>query len=144
MGCTLPAPQSDLAQQIVKDPYTFELLCLSADMQERDLERGLLEHLRLFISELGKGFAFVGSQYLEVGGQDYYLDLLFYHLRLCCFVIFELKIEEFKPEFAGKMNFYLSAVGDQLKHADDQPSKGVILCKGRNILWWQSGGHDRD
>jgi len=113
-------------------------------MQERDLERGLLEHLRLFISELGKGFAFVGSQYLEVGGQDYYLDLLFYHLRLCCFVIFELKIEEFKPEFAGKMNFYLSAVGDQLKHADDQPSKGVILCKGRNILWWQSGGHDRD
>jgi hypothetical protein len=82
---------------------------------------------------LGKGFAFVGSQYpLQVGGQDYYLDLLFYHLRLRCFVIFELKIEEFKPEFAGKMNFYLSAVDDQIKHAEDQPSIGVILCKGRN------------
>ena len=128
---TLPAPQSDLAQQIVKDPYTFEFLSLSVDMQERDLERGLLEHLRLFILELGKGFAFVGSQYhLEVGGQDYYLDLLFYHLRLRCFVVFELKIEEFKPEFAGKMNFYLSAVDDQLKHADDQPSIGVILLQG--------------
>ena len=132
---TLPAPQSDLAQQIVKDPYSFEFLSLSTEMQERDLERGLLEHLRLFILELGKGFAFVGSQYhLEVGGQDYYLDLLFYHLRLRCFVVFELKIEEFKPEFAGKMNFYLSAVDDQLKHADDQPSIGIILCKGRNAV----------
>ncbi len=132
---TLPAPQSGLAQQIVKDPYTFEFLSLSADMQERDLERGLLEHLRLFILELGKGFAFVGSQYhLEVGGQDYFLDLLFYHLRLRCFVVFELKIEEFKPEYAGKMNFYLSAVDDQLRHADDQPSIGVILCKGRNAV----------
>jgi predicted nuclease of restriction endonuclease-like (RecB) superfamily len=132
---TLPAPQSDLAQQIVKDPYTFEFLSLSAEMQERDLERGLLEHLRLLILELGKGFSFVGSQYhLEVGGQDYYLDLLFYHLRLRCFVVFELKIEEFKPEFAGKMNFYLSAADDQLKHAHDQPSIGIILCKGRNAL----------
>jgi hypothetical protein len=83
--------------------------------------------------ELGKGFAFVGSQYhLEVGGQDYYLDLLFYHLRLRCFVILELKVEDFKPEFAGKMNFYLSAVDDQIRHADDQPSIGIILCKGRN------------
>jgi predicted nuclease of restriction endonuclease-like (RecB) superfamily len=89
-------------------------------MQERELERGLLEHLRQLILELGKGFAFVGSQYpLQVGGQDYYLDLLFYHLRLRCFVVFELKIEEFKPEFAGKMNFYLSAVDDQLKQASD-------------------------
>ena len=85
--------------------------------------------------ELGKGFAFVGSQYpLNVGGQDYYLDLLFYHLRLRCFVVFELKIEEFKPEFAGKMNFYLSAVDDQVKHPDDQPSIGIILCKGRNTV----------
>lgn len=132
---TLPSPQSELAQQIIKDPYSFEFLSLSAEMQERDLERGLLEHLRLLILELGKGFAFVGSQYhLEVGGQDYYLDLLFYHLRLRCFVVFELKIEEFKPEFAGKMNFYLSAVDAQLKHADDHPSIGVILCKGRNAV----------
>jgi predicted nuclease of restriction endonuclease-like (RecB) superfamily len=130
---TLPAPQSDLAQQTIKDPYNFEFLSVGAEMRERDLERGLLEHLRSLILELGKGFAFVGSQYpLQVGGQDYYLDLLFYHLRLRCFVIFELKIEEFKPEFAGKMNFYLSAVDDQIKHAEDQPSIGVILCKGRN------------
>ena len=92
-----------------------------------------IEHLRSLILELGKGFAFVGSQYhLEVGGQDYYLDLLFYHLRLRCFVVIELKIEDFKPEFAGKMNFYLSAVDDQLRHKDDQPTIGIILCKGRN------------
>ena len=130
---TLPAPQSELAQQIIKDPYNFEFLSLGAAMHERELERGLLEHLRSLILELGKGFAFVGSQYpLEVGGRDYYLDLLFYHLRLRCFVVFELKIEEFKPEFAGKMNFYLSAVDDQVRHVDDQPSIGIILCKGRN------------
>lgn len=102
-------------------------------MLERDLERGLIEHLRSLILELGKGFAFVGSQYhLEVGGRDYYLDLLFYHLRLRCFVVIELKIEDFKPEFAGKMNFYLSAVDEQLRHPDDKPTIGIILCKGRN------------
>ncbi|MGJ4859547.1 YhcG family protein [Labrys sp. La1] len=130
---TLPAEQSELAQQILKDPYAFDFLSLGPQMQERDLERGLIEHLRLLILELGKGFAFVGSQYhLEVGGQDYYLDLLFYHLRLRCFVVIELKIEDFKPEFAGKMNFYLSAVDDQLRHQDDKPSIGIILCKGRN------------
>ena len=130
---TLPAAQSELAQQILKDPYTFDFLSLGPDMLERDLERGLIEHLRAMILELGKGFAFVGSQYhLEVGGQDYYLDLLFYHLRLRCFVVIELKIEDFKPEFAGKMNFYLSAVDDQLRHRDDQPTIGIILCKGRN------------
>jgi predicted nuclease of restriction endonuclease-like (RecB) superfamily len=130
---TLPAGQSELAQQLLKDPYTFDFLALGADILERDLERGLIDHLRSLILELGKGFAFVGSQHhLEVGGQDYYLDLLFYHLRLRCFVVIELKIEEFKPEFAGKMNFYLSAVDDQLKHKDDQPTIGIILCKGRN------------
>jgi predicted nuclease of restriction endonuclease-like (RecB) superfamily len=130
---TLPAEQSELAQQIIKDPYSFDFLALASDMLERDLERGLIEHLRSLILELGKGFAFVGSQYpLEVGGQDYYLDLLFYHLRLRCFVVIELKVEGFKPEFAGKMNFYLSAVDDQLRHPDDQASIGIILCKGRN------------
>lgn len=118
---TLPAEQSELAQQILKDPYTFDFLSLGPAMLERDLERGLIEHLRSLILELGKGFAFVGSQYhLEVAGQDYYLDLLFYHLRLRCFVVIELKIEDFKPEFAGKMNFYLSAVDDQLRHRDDR------------------------
>lgn len=102
-------------------------------MLERDLERGLIEHLRLLILELGKGFAFVGSQYhLEVAGKDYFIDLLFYHLRLRCYVVIELKIEDFQPEFAGKMNFYLSAVDDQLRHQDDQPSIGIILCKGRD------------
>lgn len=132
---TLPAPQSELAQQLIKDPYNFDFLALDPDLLERDLERGLLDHLRSLILELGKGFALVGSQYhLDVGGQDFYLDLLFYHLRLRCFVVFDLKIEEFKPEFAGKMNFYLSAVDDQLRHADDQPSIGIILCKSRNEL----------
>ncbi len=130
---TLPAEQSELAQQILKDPYTFDFLALGPEMLERDLERGLIEHLRLLILELGKGFAFVGSQYhLEVGGQDYYLDLLFYHLRLRCYVVIELKIEDFKPEFAGKMNFYLSAVDEQLRHPDDKPTIGIILCKGHN------------
>ena len=130
---TLPADQSELAQQILKDPYTFDFLSLGPEMLERDLERGLIEHLRSLILELGKGFAFVGSQYhIEVGGQDYYIDLLFYHLRLRCFVVIELKIEDFKPEFAGKMNFYLSAVDDNLRHKDDQPTIGIILCKGRN------------
>ncbi len=130
---TLPAPQSDLAQELIKDPYSFDFLALGPDMSERELERGLLEHLRALILELGKGFAFVGSQYhLQVAGQDYYLDLLFYHLRLRCFVIVELKIEEFKPEFAGKMNFYLSAIDDQLRHEADAPSIGIILCKGKN------------
>jgi len=130
---TLPAPQSELAHQLIKDPYAFDFLAMTPEMQERDLERGLLDQLRLLILELGKGFAFVGSQYpLEVGDQDFRLDLLFYHLRLRCYVVIELKIEEFKPEFAGKMNFYLSAVDDQLRHADDQPSIGIILCKTRN------------
>ena len=130
---TLPAPQSDLAQELIKDPYSFDFLSLGPETTERELEKGLLEHLRALILELGKGFAFVGSQYhLEVGDQDYYLDLLFYHLRLRCFVVIELKIEEFKPEFAGKMNFYLSAVDDQLRHKTDAPSIGIILCKGKN------------
>ena len=130
---TLPAPQSDLAQALIKDPYSFDFLALGPEISERELERGLLDHLRALILELGKGFAFVGSQHhLEVGGQDYYLDLLFYHLRLRCFVVIELKIEEFKPEFAGKMNFYLSAVDDQLRHETDGPTIGIILCKGKN------------
>lgn len=132
---TLPSPQSDLAREALKDPYAFGFLELGPDLQERELERGLIAHLRDFLLELGKGFAFVGSQYpLEVAGQEYFLDLLFYHLRLRCFVVLELKVEEFKPEFAGKMNFYLSAVDEQLRHPSDQPSIGLILCKSRNRL----------
>ena len=129
---TLPAPQSDLAQQTLKDPYIFDFLTLAEEARERDLERGLLEHLRDFMLELGVGFAFVGSQYhIEVDGKDYYIDLLFYHLKLRAFVVIDLKVEEFKPEFAGKMSFYLSAVDDLLRHPDDQSSIGIILCKSR-------------
>ena len=132
---TLPAPQSELAQEILKDPYSFDFLGLGPNLLERDLERGLIQELRDLIMELGKGFAFVGSQYhLQVGGQDYYLDLLFYHLRLRCYIVIDLKIEEFKPEFAGKMNFYLSAVDDLLRQTGDAPSIGLILCKERNKI----------
>jgi len=130
---TLPSPQSELAQQVLKDPYNFDFLAISESAQERDLERALLQHLRDFLLELGIGFAFVGSQYhLEVGDQDYYLDLLFYHLPLRCFVVIELKMGEFQPEYAGKMNFYLSAVDDRLRTRADNPSIGIILCKVRN------------
>ncbi len=130
---TLPSVQSDLAQQILKDPYVFDFLTLTDKARERELQQGLLEHLRDFMLELGVGFAFVGSQYhLEVDEKDYYIDLLFYHLTLRSFVVIDLKVEEFKPEFAGKMNFYLSAVNDRLCHADDQPSIGIILCKARD------------
>ena len=132
---TLPAPQSDLAQQLIKDPYNFDFLTLTKEARERDLERGLLEHLRQFLIELGVGFAFVGSQVpLEVGGEDFKLDLLFYHLKLRCFVVIDLKMTPFKPEYAGKMNFYLAAVDDRLRHPDDQPSIGLVLCKAKNRI----------
>jgi predicted nuclease of restriction endonuclease-like (RecB) superfamily len=130
---TLPKPQSELAQQLLKDPYSFDFLNLGEEILERDLERALINHIRDFLLELGVGFAFVGSQYhLEVGGEDFYIDLLFYHLRLRCYVVIDLKIEEFKPEFSGKMNFYVSAVDDLLRHPDDQPTIGIILCKSKN------------
>lgn len=130
---TLPPPQSDLAQQVLKDAYNFDFLTLAAEAQERELERGLIEHIRDFLLELGVGFAFVGSQYpLQVGGQEFHIDLLFYHLRLRAFVVVELKTGEFQPEFSGKMNFYLSAIDDLLRHDDDKPSIGIILCKSKN------------
>jgi len=132
---TLPAPQSDLARALIKDPYVFDFLSLGPQAQERDLERALLNHLRDFLLELGKGFAFVGSQYrLEVGGEEFYIDLLFYQLRLRCYVVIDLKVGEFKPEYAGKMNFYLSAVDELLRHPEDRPSIGLILCKSQNRL----------
>jgi predicted nuclease of restriction endonuclease-like (RecB) superfamily len=127
---TLPPSQSDLAREALKDPYTFDFLSLSEEAQERDLERGLVQHIQQFLLELGAGFAFVGRQVrLEVGGEDFSLDLLFYHLRLRCFVVVDLKMKPFEPEFAGKMNFYLSAVDDQLRHPDDAPTIGLLLCK---------------
>ncbi|MEZ5398890.1 MAG: PDDEXK nuclease domain-containing protein [Bryobacteraceae bacterium] len=128
----LPKPQSDLAQQILKDPYNFDFLILDKDARERDIERGLLDHLRQFLLELGSGFAFVGSQVpLEVGGEDYRLDLLFYHLKLRTFIVAEVKATAFRPEYAGKMNFYLSAVDDLLRHPSDEPSIGLILCRSK-------------
>jgi predicted nuclease of restriction endonuclease-like (RecB) superfamily len=130
---TLPASQSDLARDITKDPYNFDFLTLGDDAHERDLERGLLDHLRQLLLELGVGFAFVGSQYrLTIGNGDFFIDLLFYHLKLRAFVVVDLKMRAFEPEFAGKMNFYLSAVNDRLRHPDDQPSIGIILCKTRD------------
>jgi predicted nuclease of restriction endonuclease-like (RecB) superfamily len=132
---TLPQPQSDLAQQLIKDPYVFDFLSLGADARERDLERALLEKIRAFLLELGVGFAFVGSQYhLEIGGDDFYINLLFYHLKLRCFVAIDLKMTEFKPEYSGKMSFYVSAIDDLLRHGDDAPTIGLILCKSRNRM----------
>ncbi|MCM0588728.1 MAG: PDDEXK nuclease domain-containing protein [Gloeotrichia echinulata CP02] len=130
---TLPKPQSELAQQLLKDPYNFDFLSLGKEAQERELEKALIQHIRDFLLELGVGFAFVGSQYhLEVGNKDFYIDLLFYHLHLRCYVVIDLKIEDFQPEFSGKMSFYVSAVDDLLRHPDDQPTIGMILCKTKN------------
>ncbi|HMO32921.1 MAG TPA: PDDEXK nuclease domain-containing protein [Lacibacter sp.] len=132
---TLPEKQALMAGQILKDPYNFSFLTLEAQAQELDVERQLTEHITKFLLELGKGFAFIGRQYpLQVGDKDYRLDLLFYHIRLRCFVVIDLKVVEFEPEFAGKMNFYLSAVDDLIKTNDDQPSIGIILCKNKNKL----------
>ncbi|MBF2027958.1 MAG: DUF1016 family protein [Oscillatoriales cyanobacterium C42_A2020_001] len=130
---TLPPAQSDLAQQLLKDPYNFDFLTLAKEAQERDLERALVHHIRDFLLELGTGFSFVGSQYpIIVEGQEYRIDLLFYHFRLRCFIVIDLKMVEFQPEFSGKMNFYVSAVNATLRHPDDQPTIGIILCKSKN------------
>ncbi len=131
----LPPPQSDLARQTLKDPYIFDFLTLEEPFRERELEVGLLHQLERFLLELGQGFAFVGRQlHLDVGESEFYVDLLFYHLKLRCFVVIDLKTGAFKPEYAGKMNFYLSVVDDQLRHADDTPSIGLILCQDRNHI----------
>lgn len=129
---TLPKPQSDLAQQLTKDPYNFEFLSIQGDVQERELEQALVKHIRDFLIELGIGFSFVGSQYhLEVDGEDFYIDLLFYHLKLRCFIVIDLKMGEFQPEYSGKMNFYVSAVDDLMRHETDNPTIGLILCKSK-------------
>jgi predicted nuclease of restriction endonuclease-like (RecB) superfamily len=130
---TLPSPQSDLAQQTLKDPLNFDFLTLHQAARERELQEGLIAHIRQFLLELGKGFAFVGSPYpLEVGGDEFEIDMLFYHLKLRAYVVIDLKIGKFSPEDAGQMNFYLSAVDDLLRHPEDAPSIGLILCKSRN------------
>lgn len=132
---TLPEPTSDLAQQTLKDPYVFDFLTLGKAARERHLEQGLMDHVQRFLLEMGVGFAFVGRQvHLEVSGRDFYLDLLFYHLRLRCFVVVELKAVPFEPEFTGKLNFYLSAVDDLLRHESDGPTIGLLLCKDKDRL----------
>jgi len=130
---TLPAPQSELAQQTLKDPYIFDFLSLGMAAHERDIEKALTQHISQFLLELGAGFAFVGKQVpLEIGGQDFYLDLLFYHLKLRCYLVIELKAGDFKPEHVGQLSFYLSAVDDHYKAEQDAPSIGLLLCKNRN------------
>jgi predicted nuclease of restriction endonuclease-like (RecB) superfamily len=132
---TLPAQQALIAGQILKDPYNFGFLTLEPQVQELEIEKQLTDHITKFLLELGKGFAFIGRQYpLQVGKKGYRLDLLFYHIRLRCFVAIDLKTGEFEPEFAGKMNFYLSVIDNQLKTADDNPSIGIILCKSKDKL----------
>jgi predicted nuclease of restriction endonuclease-like (RecB) superfamily len=127
---TLPPAQSELAREVLKDPYTFDFLTLGPAAQERDFEGLLVDNVQKLLLEMGAGFAFVGRQvHLEVGDEDFYLDLLFYHLRLRCFVVVDLKMQAFEPEFTGKMNFYLSAVDAQMLHPDDAPTIGLLLCK---------------
>ena len=129
---TLPKPQSELAQEVIKDPYNFDFLTLGQDALERDLERGLLVHIRDFLLELGLGFAFVGSQFpVVVDDKDYRLDLLFYHTRLHCYIIIDLKMGEFEPEFSGKMNFYASAIDHYLRTEGDNQTIGIILCRNK-------------
>jgi predicted nuclease of restriction endonuclease-like (RecB) superfamily len=130
---SLPAPDSDLAQEMLKNPYVFDFLTVSQQMKEREVENALIAHLKEFILELGRGFAYVGNQFnLNVAGDDFYLDLLFYNTRLHCYVVFELKVGEFKPEYAGKLNFYLNAIDIQIKGDLDKPTIGVLLCKTPN------------
>ena len=132
---TLPPLQSDLAKEITKDPYNFDFLCLTKGYQEKELENALTENITKFLLELGSGFAFVGKQYkLNVGGDEFRIDLLFYHIKLKCYVVVELKATEFKPEFAGKLSFYTSAVDGEIKDKNDNPTIGILICKSKNDL----------
>ena len=132
---TLPETQSDLAQQTLKDPYIFDFLQISEKAKEKEVEDQLILNLSQFLLELGKGFAFLGRQYqLTVADSDYFLDLLFYHTKLKCYVVIELKNTKFKPEYAGKLNFYLSAVDSQIKDKTDNPTIGILLCRDKNNM----------
>jgi len=132
---TLPPPDSDMAVQVFKDPYLFDFLGTADPRREKEVEQALMDHIQRFLLELGVGFAFVGRQvYLEIGSQDFYLDLLFYHLKLRCFVVVELKAVAFDPSFVGKLNLYLSAVDDLMRHPDDKPTIGLLLCRSKNRL----------
>lgn len=131
----LAPPQAGLATQILKDPYHFDFLGLGDEAHERDIEHALVRHITRFLLEVGAGFAFVGRQFqLIVGGDEFFIDLLFYHTRLKCYVVVELKAHDFKPEHAGKLNFYLSALDAQVKAPDDKPTIGLLLCRSQNRL----------
>ena len=132
---TLPPAHSDMATQVFKDPYLFDFLGTADPRREREVEQALIDHIQRFLLELGTGFAFVGRQvHLEFASADYYIDLLFYHLKLRCFVVVELKAVPFDPAFVGKLNMYLSAVDDLLRHPDDRPTIGLLLCKGKDRI----------
>lgn len=131
----LPRANTDLAKQSFKDPYLFDFLHLGNEAQEREVERALVQHITQFLLELGAGFAFVGKQvHLEVGGDDFFIDLLFYHLKLRCYVVIELKADKFKPEHLGQLGFYLTAVDEQIKAEQDNPTIGLLLCKSKNQI----------
>ena len=130
---TLPATQSDLARETIKDPYKLDFLGLEDDAREREIEQALVDHVADFLVELGAGFAYVGRQvHLDVGGDDFYIDLLFYHLKLRAYVVIEIKAGKFKPEHVGQLGFYMTAVDAQVKHDDDAPTIGLLLCKTKN------------
>ncbi len=130
---TLPKPQSDLARESLKDPYRFDFLGLTDEAQEREIEAALVKHVTEFLLELGAGFAFVGRQVLlDVGDDEFFIDLLFYHLKLRCYVVIELKGGKFKPEHLGQLGFYMTAVDRQIKHEQDNPTIGLLLCKSKN------------
>lgn len=131
----LPRPQSDLARESLKDPYRFDFLGLTDEAQEREIEHALVKHVTEFLLELGAGFAFVGRQVLlDVGGDEFFIDLLFYHLKLRCYVVIELKGGKFKPEHLGQLGFYLTAVDRQVKSEHDNPTIGLLLCKTKNKI----------
>ena len=132
---TLPSHESDLVQQSFKDPYLFDFLTIERPFRERELELNLIKHMEKFLIELGSGFAFVGRQYkLEVGDDDFYIDLLFYHLKLRCYVVVELKTGKFKPEYSGQVNFYCSAIDATVAHKEDKPTIGLVLCQEKNQI----------
>ena len=132
---TLPDPMSDLAGQLLKDPYNFDFLSMTQNYKERELENALVDNVTKFLLELGSGFAYVGKQVpIEVGGQEFFIDLLFYHLKLRAYVVIELKVTDFTPEHAGKLSFYLSVANDKLKHPSDNPTIGLLICKNKNDI----------
>ena len=132
---TLPNPHSDLAQQLIKSEYNFDFLGLHTEVHERTIEKKLIEHIRSFLLELGTGFSFLGSQYkITVGDEDFYIDLLMYNVRLHLFCVIELKSGKFKPEYAGKLGFYITAINKQLKTPQDNPTIGLLLCQEANTV----------